>query len=310
LTDILRYFGVFEGYFRQAFALGLLQLAEEGRRPKEGEAPATERAAAALRRAIELNPFDLKSYYHLARLDWAKSDFHAIVVSLDRAWAKGLDIDDDLQQFYQRSWRLISPEQQAQHPMQFQPSQVGEDGKPGPYEPHYPEGSLGADLSDALAGKGEQAGLLSDLEDQMAESKTDGSADQPAKESKRVKKKDKKPIGELSCEVCMRAVDNIYADVHELAQAWAKAHGATPGGEDADDIVQQALGRACATVSPKAVRRACDQVLMWEVASYVEELFAEGLGPFRVTLRDVCVERTGLCKPEELPLESAGKEEL
>ena len=64
---------------------------EEGRRPKEGEAPATERAAAALRRAIELNPFDLKSYYHLARLDWAKSDFHAIVVSLDRARAKGLD---------------------------------------------------------------------------------------------------------------------------------------------------------------------------------------------------------------------------
>ena len=294
------------GAVAQAFALGLLQLAEEGRRPKEGEAPATDRAAAALRRAIELNPFDLKSYYHLARLDWAKSDFHAIVVSLDRARAKGLDIDDDLQQFYQRSWRLMSPEQQAQHPMQFQPSQVGEDGKPGPYEPHYPAGSLGADLSDALAGKGEQSGLLSDLEDQMAE------ASKPAKESKRAKKKkDKKPIGELSCEVCMRAVDNIYADVHELAQAWAKAHGATPGGEDADDIVQQALGRACATVSPKAVRRACDQVLMWEVASYVEELFAEGLGPFRVTLRDVCVERTGLCKPEELPsAESATKEEL
>ena len=75
-------------------------------------------------------------------------------------------------------------------------------------------------------------------------------------EASSTKKKDKKPIGELSCEVCMRAVDNIYADVHELAQAWAKAHGATPGGEDADDIVQQALGRACATVSPKAVRRA------------------------------------------------------
>ena len=81
-----------------------------------------------------------------------------------------------------------------------------------------------------LAGKGEQSGLLSDLEDQMAE------ASKPAKESKRAKKKkDKKPIGELSCEVCMRAVDNIYADVHELAQAWAEAHGATPGGEDADE---------------------------------------------------------------------------
>ena len=43
------------------------------------------KAHVALTRAVELNPFDLKSYYHLARLDWGLTNYRSIVESLDVA---------------------------------------------------------------------------------------------------------------------------------------------------------------------------------------------------------------------------------
>jgi hypothetical protein len=92
--------------------------------------------SAAFRQAIELNPYDLKNYYHLARLDWAESRFMAIVTSLDAARSRGLDIDDDLQQFYQRAWKLVSKQEQKAHPMQYQPSRIDEDGVGSPSKPH------------------------------------------------------------------------------------------------------------------------------------------------------------------------------
>ena len=84
-----------------------------------------------------------------------------------------------------------------------------------------------------------------------------------------------KPIGELTCEVCMRAIDNIYADINALAKEYADQHGgATPGPDEGEDLVQRGLENACAGVKPKKVYRACKKVLLWEITSYVEELFS------------------------------------
>ena len=97
----------------------------------------------------------------------------------------------------------------------------------------------------------------------------------PAQESSLSKKKKPKPVGELTCEVCLRAVDNIYADIATLAQEYADQHaGATPGPDEAEDLIQHGLEHACAGVKPKKVYRACNKVLLWEITSYVEELFS------------------------------------
>ena len=125
----------------QAYGLALFELAERqqgssGADDEEGSHSVMKNCSAAFRQAIELNPYDLKNYYHLARLDWAESRFMAIVTSLDAARSRGLDIDDDLQQFYQRAWKLVSKQEQKAHPMQYQPSRIDEDGVGSPSKPH------------------------------------------------------------------------------------------------------------------------------------------------------------------------------
>ena len=157
----------------------------------------------------------------------------------------------------------------------------------------YPEGSLGADLSAALKGKKEQADLLEQIKTESAKAGGSGGSDgatgaddkrsntpgepteQPSKQPPPPPPAPKPEIGELSCKVCMRAVDNIYADVNALAKEYAEQHGgATPGPEDGEDLVQRGLEQACAGVKPKKVLRACKKVLLWEITSYVEELFS------------------------------------
>ena len=100
----------------------------------------------------------------------------------------------------------------------------------------YPEGSLGADLSAALKGKKEQADLLEQIKTESAKAGGSGGSDgatgaddkrsntpgepteQPSKQPPPPPPAPKPEIGELSCKVCMRAVDNIYADVNALAR--------------------------------------------------------------------------------------------
>ena len=187
----------------------------------------TEKSAEALRTAIKLNPRDLRNYYNLARIDWASSSFIKIVTSLDVARGLGLDIDDDLQQFYQRSWKLISDADKEAHPMQYQPDMYGK-----PTSQVHKEGSLGADLEAALKGKGELADQLKQAQAEGGGSDTDlptpvkvydegdkESNDKKAAAPKKEKeKKKKKEIGELTCQVCLRAVDNIYADTADIAR--------------------------------------------------------------------------------------------
>lgn len=96
------------------------------------------------------------------------------------------------------------------------------------------------------------------------------------------KQKKSKPLGELTCEVCMRAVDNIYADIDILAKEYANQHdGAMPGPEEAEDLIQRGLENACDGVRPKKVHRACNKVLLWEITSYVEEIFSAHMYPMQ-----------------------------
>ena len=76
----------------------------------------------------------------------------------------------------------------------------------------------------------------------------------PESEQTARQEKTPKPIGELTCEVCMRAIDNIYADINALAKEYANQHGgATPGADEGEDLVQRGLENACAGVKPKKV---------------------------------------------------------
>lgn len=107
--------------------------------------------------------------------------------------------------------------------------------------------------------------------------------DHSAQQQKK-KPKPKPKLGELTCEVCMRAIDNIYADIALLAKEYSDQHGgATPGPDEGEDLVQRGLERACAGVKPKKVYRACNKVLLWQITSYVEELFSA-----HISIHNVC----------------------
>ena len=67
-------------------ALGLGLMERSGMESSSSAQDVTlKKAHVALTRAVELNPFDLRSYYHLARLDWGLTNYRSIVESLDIA---------------------------------------------------------------------------------------------------------------------------------------------------------------------------------------------------------------------------------
>ena len=82
------------------------------------------------------------------------------------------------------------------------------------------------------------------------------------------KKKKAQPKVELSCETCVLAVNSIHGRMTEAMR---------PAGGLADASVEEAvadsLDAACDEVSPASQRRACSDQLMWQISSYVEELF-------------------------------------
>ena len=117
------------------------------------------------------------------------------------------------------------------------------------------------------------------------------------------KKKKAQPKVVPSCETCVLAVNSIHGRMTEAMR---------PAGGLADASVEEAvadsLDAACDEVSPASQRRACSDQLMWQISSYVEELFlptryeaGNATTGFSEILETLCVNRTHLCTGLQLP---------
>eukprot|EP01047_Picozoa_sp_COSAG01_P072701 COSAG01_NODE_11633_length_1892_cov_1.559398_2_plen_129_part_00 len=100
----------------------------------------------------------------------------------------------------------------------------------------------------------------------------------------------------------MAVVDSCYTTVAKAILA--SRQRAVWGGED-DEIVEGAIEASCDDdrIIGRAQRRACRQVLLFELTSLLEEMFAQvPLQPLRAMVQAACVERVGVCTPDQIPL--------